>query len=111
MSYVDEVLAQVKEQNPSQHEFNQAVKEVFESLRPMIEKNEAEYRRDAILERLCTPERIIIFRVPDRKSEIIPTIRLCRQFLDQQIMLDQQSFQQFFGTNTRIKFNHNKVGL
>ncbi len=64
MSYVDEVLAVVKEQNPSQHEFNQAVKEVFESLRSTIEKNEAEYRRDAILERLCTPERIIIFRVP-----------------------------------------------
>ena len=64
MSYVDEVLAVVKEQNPSQHEFNQAVKEVFESLRPLIEKNEAAYRRDAILERLCTPERIIIFRVP-----------------------------------------------
>ena len=38
MSYVDETLARVKKQNPDQPEFNQAVYEVLESLRPVIEK-------------------------------------------------------------------------
>ena len=64
MSYVDETLARVKAQNPNEPEFNQAVYEVLESLRPVIEKNEEKYRRDALLERLTTPERVIIFRVP-----------------------------------------------
>ncbi len=64
MSYVDEALARVKNQNPDQPEFNQAVYEVLESLRPVIEKNEAAYRKSALLERLTTPERAIMFRVP-----------------------------------------------
>ncbi|MBP3305377.1 MAG: NADP-specific glutamate dehydrogenase [Oscillospiraceae bacterium] len=64
MNYVDEILQRVKEQNPDQAEFKQAVEEVLESLRPVIERNEAAYRRDAILERLTTAERTIIFSVP-----------------------------------------------
>ena len=64
MSYVDEILQRVKEQNVDQAEFQQAVQEVLESLRPVIERNEAAYRRDAILERLTTTERTIIFSVP-----------------------------------------------
>lgn len=64
MSYVDEVLERVIAQNPAQPEFHQAVKEVLESLRPVIEAHEEEYRRDALLERLTTPERQILFRVP-----------------------------------------------
>ena len=64
MSYVDETLARVRKQNPDQPEFNQAVYEVLESLRPVIEKNEEAYRRDALLERLTTPERAVMFRVP-----------------------------------------------
>ena len=64
MNYVDEILQRVKEQNPDQAEFKQAVEEVLESLRPVIERNEAVYRRDAILERLTTAERTIIFSVP-----------------------------------------------
>lgn len=64
MSYVDEVLAAAVEKNPAQPEFHQAVKEVLESLRVVIEANEEEYRRDALLERLVTPERIVMFRVP-----------------------------------------------
>ena len=64
MSYVDETLARVKAQNPNEPEFNQAVYEVLESLRPVIEKNEEKYRRDALLERLTTPERVILFRIP-----------------------------------------------
>ena len=64
MSYVDEVYERVVAQNPAQPEFHQAVKEVLESLRVVIEKNEEKYRKDAVLERLTTPERQILFRVP-----------------------------------------------
>ncbi len=64
MSYVDEVYDYVVEKNPSQPEFHQAVKEVLESLRTVIEKDEAKYRKAALLERLVTPERQILFRVP-----------------------------------------------
>ncbi len=64
MSYVDEVHNYVVEKNPAQPEFHQAVKEVLESLRVVIEAHEEEYRRDALLERLVTPERQILFRVP-----------------------------------------------
>ena len=64
MSYVDSILERVQTQNPNEPEFNQAVKEVLESLRPVIEANEEKFKRDALLERLTTPERVIIFRVP-----------------------------------------------
>ena len=64
MSYLDEVKAKVVAQNPGQPEFHQAVEEVLESLRPVIEKNEERYRREALLERMLIPERVIMFRVP-----------------------------------------------
>jgi len=64
MSYVDEIKQRVREQNPSQPEFNQAVEEVLESVRPVVEKNEAVYRREALLERLTMPERNFTFTVP-----------------------------------------------
>ncbi|MCD8326976.1 MAG: NADP-specific glutamate dehydrogenase [Lachnospiraceae bacterium] len=72
MSYVDEVIAQVIEKNPSQPEFHQAVKEVLDSLRLVIDQNEDVYRKDALLERLVTPERQLIFRVPwvDDKGQV-----------------------------------------
>ena len=72
MSYVDEVLAQVKAKNGHEPEFIQAVTEVLESLRVVIEANEEQYRRDALLERLTTPERCILFRVPwvDDKGQV-----------------------------------------
>ena len=72
MSYVDETLARVKAQNPGQPEFHQAVEEVLESLRVVIERNEESYRRNALLERLTTPERCILFRVPwvDDKGQV-----------------------------------------
>ena len=63
MSYIDETLQKVMQQNPGQEEFHQAVSEVLESLRPVIERNEAIYRREAILERLTNPDRMIQFRV------------------------------------------------
>ncbi|HIT34993.1 MAG TPA: NADP-specific glutamate dehydrogenase [Candidatus Faecousia intestinigallinarum] len=64
MSYVDEILERTRVQNPAQPEFLQAVQEVLESLRVVIERDEDAYRRDALLERLTTPERCFIFRVP-----------------------------------------------
>ncbi len=72
MSYVDEVFDLVVEKNPAQPEFHQAVKEVLESLRVVIEANEEAYRRDALLERLVTPERQLLFRVPwvDDKGQV-----------------------------------------
>ena len=72
MSYVDEVLAQVKTKNGHEPEFIQAVTEVLESLRVVIEANEEQFRRDALLERLTTPERCILFRVPwvDDKGQV-----------------------------------------
>ena len=64
MGYVDEVIEQVVEKNPAQPEFHQAVKEVLNSLRPVVDANEEAYRRDAILERIVVPDRAFIFRVP-----------------------------------------------
>ena len=72
MSYVDEVYELVVSKNPAQPEFHQAVKEVLESLRVVIEANEEAYRRDALLERLVNPERQLVFRVPwvDDKGQV-----------------------------------------
>ncbi|MDR2547087.1 MAG: NADP-specific glutamate dehydrogenase [Lachnospiraceae bacterium] len=64
MSYVDQVYEMVVNKNPAEPEFHQAVKEVLASLRVVIEANEAAYQREALLERLVTPERQLVFRVP-----------------------------------------------
>ena len=64
LSYVDEVIETIIEQNPSEPEFHQAVREVMESLRVVIEENEEEFKKNALLERLTNPERQIKFRVP-----------------------------------------------
>ena len=72
MSYVDEVIERVVKENPSQPEFHQAVKEVLNSLRPVVEANEEKFRKDALLERIVNPERQLIFRVPwiDDKGQV-----------------------------------------
>ena len=64
MGYVDEVLEVVKKKNADQPEFLQAVTEVLDSLRPVIDANEELYRKNAILERITEPDRQIMFRVP-----------------------------------------------
>ena len=64
LSYVDEVIETIIEQNPSEPEFHQAVREVLESLRVVIEENEDEFKKNALLERLTNPERQFKFRVP-----------------------------------------------
>ena len=72
MSYVDEIIEQVIKQNPAEPEFHQAVKEVLESLRVVVDANEEKFRRDALLERIVNPERQFKFRVPwvDDKGQV-----------------------------------------
>ncbi len=64
MAYADEVMKKVEEKYSFEPEFLQAVKEVLDSLKPVIEANEEKYRKEGLLERLVEPERIISFRVP-----------------------------------------------
>ena len=61
MGYVDEVLEKVSKKNADQPEFLQAVNEVLESLRPVIDANEELYRKNAILENYRTC-RVLMFR-------------------------------------------------
>lgn len=63
MGYIEDVFALVKKRNPGEPEFLQAVSEVLESLRPVIEQH-PEYQEACLLERLVEPERVIMFRVP-----------------------------------------------
>lgn len=72
MSYVDEVIEKVVAQNPAEPEFHQAVKEVLESLRAVVEANEEKFKKEALLERLVNPERQFKFRVPwvDDKGQV-----------------------------------------
>jgi glutamate dehydrogenase (NADP+) len=58
-----DILKLIKERDPGEIEFHQAVKEVIESVKPVLDRN-PQYRKDAVLERITEPERIIIFRVP-----------------------------------------------
>jgi glutamate dehydrogenase (NADP+) len=62
-TYIEEVMALVKAKNPAEPEFHQAVREVFDSLKLVLEKH-SEYREARILERIVEPERVIMFRVP-----------------------------------------------
>ena len=63
MQYIEEVLQSVKESNPNEPEFYQAVEEVLSSINQVVEGN-SEFQQQAILERLVEPERQAIFRVP-----------------------------------------------
>ena len=72
MSYVDEVIERVVKENPNEPEFHQAVKEVLNSLRPVVDANEEKFRKDAVLERIVNPERQLKFRVSwvDDKGQV-----------------------------------------
>ena len=61
--YTSQILNLVKAKNPAEPEFHQAVLEVFESLRTVMERH-PEYREAKILERITEPERVLMFRVP-----------------------------------------------
>jgi glutamate dehydrogenase (NADP+) len=60
---MSDILDVIKDRDPGEKEFHQAVKEVLESVQPVLERN-PEYRQTAILERITEPERVIMFRVP-----------------------------------------------
>lgn len=62
-SYVNEVFETVVKRNPGESEFHQAVKEVLDSLVPVLEKH-PEYVEEGIVDRIVEPERMIMFRVP-----------------------------------------------
>src|SRR5438067_10688607 len=61
--YTESVMISVKAKNPAEPEFHQAVQEVFDSLRLVLERH-PEYISARILERITEPERVIMFRVP-----------------------------------------------
>ncbi|NQY67469.1 MAG: NADP-specific glutamate dehydrogenase [Flavobacteriales bacterium] len=69
-SKLEKFMLAVSKQNPGEPEFVQAVHEVAETILPFIDKN-PKYKKAKILERICEPERVIIFRVPwlDDKGE------------------------------------------
>ncbi|HOL95097.1 MAG TPA: NADP-specific glutamate dehydrogenase [bacterium] len=71
MSYASDVVQMVSQRNPSEPEFLQAVKEVLESLEPVLSRH-PKYQKNRILERITEPERVILFRVPwfDDRGEI-----------------------------------------
>ena len=62
-SYVLQVLEETRRKNEGQPEFLQAVKEVFESIAPVVDRHK-KYQNNAILERIVEPERALIFRIP-----------------------------------------------
>ncbi len=64
MSYVDEVIEKITNENPGEPEFHQTLNEVYKSIEVVVDANEEQYRKDALLERLANPERQIKFRVP-----------------------------------------------
>jgi len=60
---MEQILSRIKDRDPEQKEFLQAVQEVMETVRPVLDRN-PEYRKLAVLERITEPERVILFRVP-----------------------------------------------
>ena len=72
MSVIKDVIAKVKQTDPDQPEFHQAVEEVMETLEPTVKKN-PEFVKANIYERLVEPERAVIFRVPwvDDKGKVV----------------------------------------
>ena len=63
MSYTDSIIESVIKKNPNEPEFIQAVTEVMNSLKLVVD-SESKYQDAALLERIVEPERIIMFRVP-----------------------------------------------
>ncbi|WP_422658721.1 NADP-specific glutamate dehydrogenase [Paenibacillus sp. EC2-1] len=71
VSYVQSIFETVQKRNPNESEFHQAVKEILDSLVPILTKY-PQYQEAGILERLVEPERVITFRVPwvDDKGKV-----------------------------------------
>ncbi len=68
---MEDIMAFVQSRDPGEEEFHQAVHEVMESVKPVLDRN-PEYRQTKIPERITEPERVIIFRVPwmDDRGEV-----------------------------------------
>ena len=60
---MSDVLKTITARDPEEREFHQAVQEVFQSVKPVLDQN-PRYRREAVLERIVEPERVITFRIP-----------------------------------------------
>ena len=60
---MSDILDVIKDRDPGEKEFHQAVQEVIDSIKPVLDRN-PEYRQAAVLERITEPERVIMFRVP-----------------------------------------------
>jgi glutamate dehydrogenase (NADP+) len=71
MSHITDVIAKVKGKNPGEPEFHQAVEEVMKTLEPTVAKH-PEFVKWKIYERICEPDRVVMFRVPwvDDKGEV-----------------------------------------
>ncbi len=71
--YLAEVYAKVEKRDANEPEFLQAVKEVLESLEPVLEKK-PEYEKSGIIERMVEPERAVVFRVPWVDDNGVPQV-------------------------------------
>ncbi len=60
---MDEIMEIVRSKDPAQLEFHQAVQEVVDSVKPVLDRNRV-FRKEALLARIIEPERVIMFRVP-----------------------------------------------
>ena len=60
---MEQIVEMIQARDPEQYEFHQAVKEVIETVKPVLDRN-PEYRQQAVLERITEPERMVMFRVP-----------------------------------------------
>jgi len=60
---MEQIVKKIQARDPEQYEFHQAVEEVMESVKPVLDRN-PEYRQQAVLERITEPERVLMFRVP-----------------------------------------------
>lgn len=60
---MEQIIGLIQSRDPEQNEFHQAVEEVVETVKPVLERN-PEYRQQAVLERITEPERVLMFRVP-----------------------------------------------
>ena len=71
MNNLDQLFQTIKQRDPNQPEFHQAVEEVFGSLQPFLAKN-PKYMQQSLLERLVEPERVVMFRVSwvDDKGQV-----------------------------------------
>ena len=73
MQYINDILERVARKNPAQPEFHQAVREVLESLEPVLEAN-PDYQKHRVLERMVEPERVVQFRVVWQDDHGVPQI-------------------------------------